>query len=451
MPPSNAFRLSRREWIKLSAAGVLGAGLSGWMEPLARAAGQDKDRKRSCILLWMSGGPSTIDLWDLKVGHKNGGPYKEIDTKVAGIKISQHLPKLAEWTDRMAIIRSMNTKEGDHGRGTHLMHTGYLPLAGIRYPTVGSLVSKELGSDEAVLPNFVSIAPYRFFSAAAYSSGFLGPEHEALIIADNYGAFGQQTSGLEYIDNTLKVKDLAPSGNVAKEHQDARLELLQGLEKEFAQRRPDAPAKSHQTAYERAVRLMRTSAAKAFNLGEEKKETRELYGTNLFGQSCLLARRLVESGVSFVEVNLGGVNGGAFGWDTHGNNFETVKQLSGVLDAGWSALMTDLKNKGLLDTTTIVWMGEFGRTPEIVNNNGRNHWATSWATVLAGGGIKGGQVVGKTSDDGREVKERPVTAGDLMATLVTALGIDPKKSNRSNAGRPIDIADKTAKVIKEIV
>jgi uncharacterized protein (DUF1501 family) len=196
---------------------------------------------------------------------------------------------------------------------------------------------------------------------------------------------------------------------------------------------------------------MRTSAAKAFNLGEEKKETRELYGTNLFGQSCLLARRLVESGVSFVEVNLGGVNGGAFGWDTHGNNFETVKQLSGVLDSGWSALMTDLKNKGLLDTTTIVWMGEFGRTPEIVNNNGRNHWATSWATVLAGGGIKGGQVVGKTSDDGMEVKERPVTAGDLMATLVTVLGIDPKKSNRSNAGRPIDIADKTAKVIKEIV
>jgi hypothetical protein len=444
-------RLSRREWIKLGTAGVLGGCLSGWMEPLSRALAKDKARQRSCILLWMSGGPSTIDMWDLKPGHANGGPFKEIDTKVRGIRISEHLPKMAQWTDKMAIIRSMNTKEGDHGRGTYLMHTGYLPLAGIRYPTLGSLVCKEVGSDESVLPNFVSIAPYRYFNTAAFSSGFLGPQHESLIIADNYGVFGQQASGLTYIDEALKVKDLVPSGKVAKEHEEARLELLQGLEKEFAESRPDAPAKSHQTAYERAVRLMRTSAAKAFTLAEEKKETRELYGTNLFGQSCLLARRLVESGVSFVEINLGGINGGAFGWDTHAQNFQTVKSLSGVLDTGWSALMTDLKDRGLLDSTTIVWMGEFGRTPQLAGPEGRNHWATSWATVLAGGGIKGGQVVGKTSDDGMEVKERPVTAADLMATIVTALGIDPKKSNRSNAGRPIDIADKTAKVIKEIV
>jgi hypothetical protein len=443
------YRLSRREWLRLGAAGVLGSGLSGWLEPLARAADVKKPQ-RACILLWMSGGPSTIDLWDLKPGHANGGPFKEIETNAPGVKISEHLPKLSKFGDKMAIIRSMSTKEGDHGRGTHLMHTGYLPLANMRYPAFGAHVAKEIGRDDAVLPNFVSIAPYRFFNAPSFSSGFLGAQHEPLIIADNYGAF-QQRQGEQYYDDVLKVKDLAPFGKVSKDHQAARLDLLETMEKDFATRRPDAPTKSHQTAYERAVRLMRTSAAKAFSLEEEKTSVRDLYGKNLFGQSCLLARRLVEQGVPFVEVNLGGVNGGANGWDTHGQNFQQVKQLSAVLDNGWGALMSDLKERGLLDHTTIVWMGEFGRTPLINPQQGRDHWANSWATVVAGGGIKGGQVVGKTSADGMKVEDRPVTATDLIATVCAALGIDPQKQNQSNQGRPIGIADKTAKVIKEIV
>src|SRR5947209_9799301 len=178
-------RLSRRDWLKLSTAGVVGASQSGWLDRLAQAAAGDPARKRSCILLWMNGGPSTIDLWDLKPGHANGGPFKEIKTRAPGVSISEHLPKIARFTDHMAIVRSITSKEGDHGRATHLMHTGYLPSNSVAYPTLGSLVSKELGGKDFPLPTFVTIAPYRFFNLAAFSSGFLGPMYSPLIIADN--------------------------------------------------------------------------------------------------------------------------------------------------------------------------------------------------------------------------------------------------------------------------
>jgi uncharacterized protein (DUF1501 family) len=196
---------------------------------------------------------------------------------------------------------------------------------------------------------------------------------------------------------------------------------------------------------------MKTEARKAFDLDEEKASVRDAYGRNLFGQGCLLARRLVERGVPFVEVTLGGVNGGAFGWDTHQNNFELVKQLCGVLDPAWATLMKDLDERGLLDSTLIVWMGEFGRTPRINRGNGRDHWPNSWSTVLAGGGIKGGQAYGRTSDDGMEVKENPVTTADFIATIARGLGIDHEKQNNSNVGRPIRFADKAGKPIKEVV
>jgi hypothetical protein len=441
--------LSRREWLRLGAVGVLGGGLSGWLPQLARAA--DKKPRRSCILLWMSGGPSTIDLFDLKPGHSNGGPFKEIATTAAGLKISEHLPKLARFGEHLAVIRSMNTKEGDHGRGTYLMHTGYLPMGALRYPALGSIVARELDRDDAVLPNFVSIAPYRAANAAAFSAGYLGPQHEPLLIADGYGPGGGQRSQDGYFNEVLKLKDVKPRAGTSKEHQEARLELLQGLEKDFASRRPDAPAKSHQSAYDRAVRLMQTEAAKAFNLEEEKAAVRDAYGKNLFGQSCLLARRLVQQGVPFVEVNLGGVNGGAFGWDTHQQNFEQVQRLSEVLDVGWSALMGDLKDRGLLDETVIVWMGEFGRTPQINPFGGRDHWANSWSAVLAGGGVKGGQAYGKTGPDGVEVKDGVTSAADLMATICKALGVDPAKLLPSNLGRPIPIAERGAMPIKALV
>jgi len=217
------------------------------------------------------------------------------------------------------------------------------------------------------------------------------------------------------------------------------------MEQEFLAQRSSVAAESHRTAYQRAITMMRSSAVKAFNLDEEPDKLRDAYGRNLFGQGCLLARRLVERGVPFVEVSLNG-------WDTHNQNFEQVKRLSGTLDPAWAALMDDLKDRGLLDSTLIVWMGEFGRTPKIVKDRtGRDHWAVSWSTVLAGGGIKGGQVVGKTSADGMAVEERKVEVPDLLGTVCLALGLDPRKQNDSNVGRPIRLVEPTAKPIKEVV
>jgi hypothetical protein len=405
-------------------------------------------RKRSCILLWMNGGPSQTDTFDLKPGHRNGGPFKEIATSATGLRISEHLPRIARFGHKMAVIRSMRTNEGDHGRGTYLMHTGYLPSNAFQYPTLGSLLSKELGTDDAPLPDFVSIAPYRQFSPGAYASGFLGPQHAPLIIADNNGAGFVGRGGATGYDEALRVQDLAPPGRVGREHVDARLELLRDMEQDFSTERPDAPPRSHKTAYERAVRLMRTTAGRAFHLEDEPARARDTYGRNLFGQGCLLARRLVERGVPFVEVTLGGLNG--IGWDTHNNNFNQVQQLSGMLDPAWGTLMSDLQDRGLLDSTLIIWMGEFGRTPVINGSNGRDHFANAWSVVLAGGGIKGGQAYGKTSADGTTVEEKPTTVPDFIATICLALGLDPDKQNMSG-GRPIRLADKTAKPIREIV
>jgi hypothetical protein len=221
------------------------------------------------------------------------------------------------------------------------------------------------------------------------------------------------------------------------------------MESDFVGRHPGVAPRSHQTAYDRAVRLMRTTAAKAFNLDEEPSTLRDAYGRSLFGQGCLLARRLVERGVPFVEVTLAGDNGA--GWDTHAQNFEVVRQLSQVLDPAWGTLMGDLEVRGLLDSTLVVWMGEFGRTPAINPQRGRDHFPTAWSTVLAGGGIRGGQAVGKTSPDGMEVVERPISVPDFLATVCLALGIDPLKQNVSNVGRPIRIADAGSKPIKEVL
>jgi hypothetical protein len=434
--------LSRRDWLRLASFGVIGSSMSGWLENLAEAAAAHPARKRACILLWMSGGPSTIDLWDLKPGHANGGSYKEIATAAPGVNIGEHLPGLAKQMKRMAIIRSMSTKEADHARATYLMRTGRAPGGPIQYPTLGSLVAKELEAADADLPGFVSIAPQRFLGAAAWSPGFLGPRYAPLVVGENQG-FAPNTP-LSGFDRALRVQDLDLPGDVTLQRNSARLSLLGDMEEDFLAGRSGPAAASHRTAYLRAVKMMRSPAVKAFKLEEEPEKLRDRYGRNLFGQGCLLARRLVEQGVPFIEVTLGG-------WDTHQNNFDAVKQRCGILDPAWTTLMEDLADKGLLDSTLIVWAGEFGRTPKINPSKGRDHWAVSWSTVLAGGGIKGGQFVGKTSADGMEVKERPVNVPDFLATVGQALGLDIRKQNNSNVGRPIRFVDPGARPVKEIL
>lgn len=441
--------LTRREWMRLAATGALASSVSGWFENLAHSAAASPKRRKSCILLWMNGGPSQMDTFDLKPGHANGGPVKEIATRVPGIRISEHLPKVANFADRMAVIRSMTTREADHGRASFFLRTGYMPTGPIQYPTLGSLVSRELGRDDAALPNFVAIAPYRFFSPGAYAPGFLGPKYAPLIVGDNAQVFNQRM-GADYTA-ALKVQDIDSPAEVDKAHAAVRLDMLDEMEKEFHARHPGVSTVSHRTAYDRAVRLMKTDARKAFDLDEEKPAVRDAYGRNLFGQGCLLARRLIERGVPFVEVTHGGINGGAFGWDTHANNADQVKQLCGILDPAWGQLLSDLKERSLLDDTLIIWMGEFGRTPKINPARGRDHWPNSWSTVLAGGGIKGGQAYGRTSKDGTTVEDKPTTVPDFLATVVQALGLDPEKQNNSNVGRPIRMVDKPGTPIKEIV
>jgi Protein of unknown function (DUF1501) len=442
-------RLTRREWMTLSAAGVLGGSLSGWLPKLAADAAANSQRKRSCILLWMDGGPSQMDTFDLKPGSPNGGPFQEIQTAADAIRFSEHLPKIGKFADRMAIVRSMTTKEGEHTRAAQLMHTGTLAQDQIQYPALGSLISQELNDRDAVLPGFVSVGPNRAVSPLAHISGFLGPAYAPLVVGD--GGPIRTQPGQGPAERSLRVQNLEPPRDVLPQHLETRVDLLEDMERDFVKGRPGAAGLSHQAAYDRAVRLMRSDAGKAFNLEEEKDAVRDAYGRNLFGQGCLLARRLVEQGVPFIEVALGGLNGGGLGWDTHTNNFDTVKSLSGVLDAAWSALMDDLKTRGLLDTTLIVWMGEFGRTPQINGQKGRDHFPNAWSTVLAGGGIKGGQVVGKTGKNGGIVEERPVAVADFLATICLALGVDPMKQNESNVSRPIRIVDKSANPIKEVL
>jgi len=434
-------KLDRRHLLRVGAVSTT-VSMSGWLGKLAMAAEATKTKpKRSCILLWMNGGPSTIDLWDLKREHENGGPYTEINTTAPGLKIGEHLPKIAMHGEQLVILRGMSTKEGDHTRGTYLMRTGQLPgAAGIQYPSIGALVSKELGDPKAELPNFVSIAPQRFFSQEAFGPGFLGAVHAPLVVGENQNFNNPQGN----VDQLLKVADLDRPKSIDDATAAARLDMLRDMQEDFGASRPGQIAKSHAAAYDRAIRLMQSAGGKVFDLTQEKDAVRDKYGRNLFGQGCLLARRLVERGVPFIEVTLGG-------WDTHGQNFEQVKNLCNPLDAAWGALMDDLKDRGLMETTTIVWMGEFGRTPKINPQKGRDHFPNAWSTVLAGGGLKGGQAIGKTSKDGTTVEERPTTTLDMLATLCMALGINYEKTNPSNVGRPIRIVDKPCNPIKEVV
>ena len=440
-------KISRRTFQKYSGLSLLGSAASGLLPTLAAAADESKPSKKKCILLWMSGGPSQMETFDPKPGHENGGPTEAIQTNVPGVQIAQNLPELAKVADELAIVRSMSTKEGDHTRATYFMHTGYLPQGPIRYPTIGSFLAKELIDDTCDLPSFVSVNPFRAFSPAAYAPGFLGPSWSPLVVNS------RMTGDEDNRQVSFEVSNLKPSNSVTAGQMDARLSLLSSLEHDFTARRSGAPAASHVEAYQQAVRMMKSEAVGAFNLDEEDDVLRDAYGRNPFGQGCLLARRLIESGVSFVEVNLSSAEGagGGAGWDTHAENFDAVSGLCGPLDPAFATLTTDLKDRGLLEDTLIVWMGEFGRTPKINDNNGRDHWPKSWSTALAGAGIKTGQAFGATSEDGAEIADDPVTVQNLIATICAALDIEPATTNLSNVGRPIPLADHDAEVIEGLL
>jgi uncharacterized protein (DUF1501 family) len=428
---------NRRDMLRNLGLGLLGTSCAGWLPALAAEVAQDPRRRRHCILLWMSGGPSQTDLFDMKPGHANGGEFKELPTNVPGLRFSEHLPNLAKQADRLAIVRSLSTKEGDHARGTHLVRTGHSPIGGVAYPSIACALAKELTSESLVLPNYVTVAPPRDINPAAFEPGFLGPSYAPAIVATSTSASPTQPASAPGSLANLKLDDLELPPTIDGEQASKRMELWKTLERKFFEQRNGTSFDAHNALYRKAAEMMRPEVRAAFDLTGEPDQVRRRYGTGIFGQGCLLARRLVERGVPFVEVALGD----GLGWDTHQDNFRRVQRLSAELDAGWATLMSELQERGLLYRTTILWISEFGRTPVINSNAGRDHFPAAWSCAFAGGGIRGGQTYGRTSADGMTVEENRVLIGDVLATLCTALGVPPHHENITPANRPIKLAE----------
>lgn len=445
-------RTSRRTCIQtMLALGAQAGVMSAWPSQLAakmKAAGSG----RRLIVLWMPGGPSQMDTFDLKPGHANGGPFKELSTSIPGLRFSEHLPELGKLAEHLSIVRGMSTKEGDHSRGTFLLRTGQRPGAPVRYPAFPAALAQQLTPPDDSVPGYVSILPNSFINPPAFSAGFLGASREPLTVG------GTSTFDPAQLNNPtqprsdgpadLRVDNLLPPDGLPRERLVRRRQFWDVLQQSYGAAGRAGAAMTHDTVYRRAMKLAESDLVEAFDLKQESDEVRRRYGVEPFGQGCLMARRLIERGVPVVEVSLSDGPAG-LSWDSHADNFTIVKRLSEQLDRGWSQLILDLKASGLLETTTIVWMGEFGRTPQINPQGGRDHFPNAWTCVLGGGGIVGGSIVGKTSDDGMEVTDRPVTAPDLLATICSAVGVSPDTENISDDRRPIKLSE--GKTISEIL
>lgn len=414
--------LSRRTFLRSLALGAAGAGALGWKDTLTLQAEEMRKRGMACILLFMQGGPSQMETFDPKPGTPNGGPTKSIQTAVSGIEIAENWPHVAKAMKEIAVIRSLTNKEGEHQRAAYQLHTGYAPGGGVKHPSLGAVVASELAPREFDLPHFVSVGG-RF---ASVGSGFLGMQFAPFLVANP-----QQMPG-----------NVGLPGGVNADRYGRRLGLLGDLEQDFAEAGGGPRVEDHKALYAGASQMVRSPRLKAFDVSQEKDAVRDRYGRNAFGQGCLLARRLVEAGVTFVEVQ-------SNGWDTHDNNFERVKSLSDSVDPAFAALLGDLKERGMLERTLVIWMGEFGRTPRINPRTGRDHYPRAFNAAVAGAGVKGGQVIGATSSDGTDVKSRPVTVGDLFCSFYQALKINPRKENMSGVGRPIKLID-NGTAVKEL-
>ena len=378
-----------------------------------------KRRRKSAILLWMGGGPSTMDIWDLKPGAPTGGPFRPIATS-GDAQISEHMPLMAKQMHNMAIIRSMSTREADHGRGRYYMHTGYVPNPNIEHPSYGAVLSHQLNHQrpELEIPPFVTVG------GGSVGPGFLGMAWAPFSVNSN-GQVRNLQMGLE--DQRLYQ----------------RMYALDLIESGFINQRRGSAASDHQKILKKTLNLMTSSQMDSFKVASEPEDVKERYGNTNFGRGCLMARRLVEQGVPFIEVGLGG-------WDNHNNIHATLRDTKlPELDQAMSALTEDLEQRGLLEDTAIIWMGEFSRTPRINGNAGRDHWARSWSVVVGGGGMNGGIAVGETNSDGTRVETEPYSSQDVMASVCKALGISLTTTFTSNNGRPMKIAN-SGKVITDL-
>ncbi|MCI0638414.1 MAG: DUF1501 domain-containing protein [Gemmataceae bacterium] len=438
--------MNRRHFLK-HVAGYSALALPGieFVRTIQANAQELRRTNKSVIIMWMGGGPATIDIWDLKPGRPTGGPFREINTTAQGVRISEHMPRTAEQMRHLAIIRSLTTTEGDHNRGTQLMHTSYTPNPAIAFPSIGAIASHEIpklaGYREISLPNFISIG------GGNNGPGFLGM---------TYAPFNVQNPGTP--PQNMRPFGVAGTEAEVEDRIRRRQRLFYSLEEQFMNGRAphlsekdrarfaDA-SKAHQDVYGKGFSLVASREGRVFDLKNESPSLMEEYGAagtgnNNFGRSAILARRLVEAGISAVELTLGG-------WDTHNQNFDALstRQLP-PLDRALGALVRDLVDRGMWQNTVVVWMGEFGRTPRINQNVGRDHWPACWSVAVGGGAIRGGQAYGSTDEDGMRVANNPVRVGDLFATVYRALGIDPTTQVRDAIGRPFAIAGGNGRAIE---
>ena len=388
-------------------------------------AAELKSQQKRCILLWLAGGASQLETFDPKPGAATGGPFRAIQTAVPGIQISELMPKMAAQMKHTAIIRSLNTKNGDHGGGAKLMMRGRKDEANVKYPDLGAVLSKELGRADSKVPDYVS-----FYSAtegrdfAPGAAGFLGSKYGPMELS--------KSNTPEYIHKLDGISEM--------DHKE-RADLRDLLSKQFERGRVSPTLGSHNEAYQRVRGLM--ASEKLFDINREPQSMRDKYGPTLFGEQVLVARRLIEAGVPCVRV-------GRAWWDSHGQNFETHQEMVPELDHVMAALTDDLKDRGLLDSTMIITLAEFGRTPGINPSLGRDHFASAWSTSLTGAGIKGGVAYGKSDATGNRVAEGEVGAAELFATIYRALSINPQKNYYLGA-RPIPLTEPGTKAIKELL
>ena len=436
----------RRHFLKHTAAGaaVTLPGMNFLTNVRAHAA-ELKKKQKSLIILWMGGGPATIDLWDMKPGSPNGGEHKPKATAASGVEITEHLPTVAKQFKNLSIVRSLSTSEGDHMRGTYLMNHGRSPNPLLDFPSIGSLLSYYQALDaeamkNADLPAYINIGG----GAGVNSGGFLSMK---------YAPFTVQNAG-------SPPENVSPPEGINGDRMARRAALFQRLEGSFSSGAPMDAAKAHKEVYDKALGMVVSTRKDVFNLEKEvdgkpiDPKLKEEYGAagtgaNGFGRAALLARKLVDAGTACVEITLGG-------WDMHNGIFNALATRAlPTLDKAMGTLVKDLDQRGKLKDTVIVWMGDFGRTPKINANGGRDHYPRAWSVVMGGGNIKGGYAYGATDKDGTEVVDKKVNILDVYATLYRGLGIDPtpetNASVRDSLGRPYYIAGEKPDGIKELL
>jgi Protein of unknown function (DUF1501) len=416
--------IERRQFISMAAKTALGVSLFPAMDQVVRAAdGVPGAKAKRLVYLFMAGGMSHLDTFDLKPGHQNQGATRGIATNVPGCQIGHYLPMLASQFDKIAVVRSLSTQTGDHEAGEYLMRTSYETIATEKHPSMGPWLQKHLGRKNKALPDTVLIsAPARHPSA-----GFLDPSYSPLPIAD-------PNRGLE---NT-KVPEYLTAQSF-----EARMNLIDRFDKKFRSKFDDRNVKTYTDFYSEATALLASGELEAFDLAKEKDADRDRYGRDGFGQGCLLARRLIENNVRCVEVNCGG-------WDMHSSIFDgnAMTSRGGIMDKAVGNLIKDLSERGLLDETLIVLATEFGRSPEINYNAGRDHHPAAFSSFLAGAGIRGGQFYGTSDAAGFAVESDGVTPSDLNATIAKAMGIPLDAIVHSPTARPFKVANEGSPIAK---